>query len=351
VAALDTGFIFQVDGGTSFRGDASGHVWKQIADPRRNVTRYFYDRSDRRLYAVTQRGALIASDDQGETWKSLGVPSQDLTFVHARGNTIVTGYNGTFGAAFVSRDGGATWTSPDSLKSAGTPAGGFVGTDGSLYFVFTLGLFPAYSSLWRSTDGGASWTELTKGMTTIPGTPLLMQSQAYAEGSTIFFTAGRSIWNSTDDGATWKMQNDGMTGSSTGSYTEMAFEGDDIYLLLQPFTSPGQGFGVYHRPASDLGLTGRAAGIEEEARIAGAALLAAPNPSRGSTTITLRLDAPATARVAVYDILGNEVTLLHAGRLDAGESRMSWDGEAPGAYVVRADIGGRIISTIVTRVR
>ena len=60
VAALDTGFILQIEGGNSFRGDATGHVWTQIADPGRNVTRYFYDRSNRRLYAVTQRGALIA---------------------------------------------------------------------------------------------------------------------------------------------------------------------------------------------------------------------------------------------------------------------------------------------------
>src|SRR5690606_25265895 len=149
ITPLADGFLLQVGGKESYRGNASGTTWNKVADPGYNVTRYFYDRTNSRLYAVTQRGALLASTDEGESWTSLGVSSQDLTFVHARGDVIITGYNGTFGAAHLSTDGGQTWTSVSSTAT-GTPSGGLVASDGSIYLQTTTGFFPSSSTLWRS---------------------------------------------------------------------------------------------------------------------------------------------------------------------------------------------------------
>ena len=233
-------------------------------------------------------------------------------------------------------------------------AGGFVGTDGRLYFDFTAGIFPSVSSLWRSGDGGTSWSELTKGTNNIGGTSILMQAQVYAEGSTILFTAGKDIWTSDDDGGSWRTRNEGITPSGTSAITAMAFAGGDLYLLLQAFTPPSATSGVYRRPAAEIGLSGQASSVEVgEHAVAKARLTIAPNPMRDHATITLHLDAPVTARVAVYDMLGDEVALLHDGALEPGEHRMSWEGDgiAAGQYVVRATIDGKVIAGKLTRSR
>ena len=67
-------------------------------------------------------------------------------------------------------------------------------------------------------------------------------------------------------------------------------------------------------------------------------LTAAPNPARGLATLTLTLDAAQSASVAVVDLLGRRVALLHDGPLSAGPHALQIDAAAlpPGLYVVRA---------------
>jgi len=75
----------------------------------------------------------------------------------------------------------------------------------------------------------------------------------------------------------------------------------------------------------------------------GLALSVAPNPVRGAGWLTLTLPAAAPARLAVFDLLGREVALVHDGALPAGAHRLAWPaGLAPGLYVVRAEAAGRV---------
>ncbi|MEO5989456.1 MAG: FlgD immunoglobulin-like domain containing protein [Candidatus Eisenbacteria bacterium] len=78
------------------------------------------------------------------------------------------------------------------------------------------------------------------------------------------------------------------------------------------------------------------------------ALAAAPNPARGSLTVTLasprELDA---CRVAVHDLAGRRMATLWDGPLPAGRRELTWDVRddaaarvAPGMYLVLADAGG-----------
>lgn len=347
VAAIGDGFIMQFGGKASYRGDAAGRAWKTVADPGYNVTRYFYDRSNGRLYAATQRGALLMSADEGTTWTSMGVPAQDLTFVHARGNTIITGYNGSFAGTYISTDGGATWTDVIS-KADGSPSGGFVAADGSIYLHSTVGLFPASGKLWRSRDNGATWTELTAGVQGLAGVSILLQSFVYADGSSIIFNSNNKIFVSTDDGATWTEKSDGILAAGNGSATQMAIHDGYLYALFQAFVEPGTNFGLYRRPLAELGF-GPASAEREETSI-GMTLDVVPNPARGVASVALALERGADVRVAVYDGLGRRVALLHDGPLEAGEHRLRWDDAAPaGAYVVAARIGGRTVTRTLLR--
>jgi len=85
---------------------------------------------------------------------------------------------------------------------------------------------------------------------------------------------------------------------------------------------------------------------EASAAPAGGLRLSAPypNPARNSALITLTSDHSEALRVAVYDVLGREVLLLHEGMATAGQPlalRVETAALAAGAYVVRAS-GARV---------
>ncbi|MEM6782258.1 MAG: FG-GAP-like repeat-containing protein [Bacteroidota bacterium] len=64
-----------------------------------------------------------------------------------------------------------------------------------------------------------------------------------------------------------------------------------------------------------------------------------PNPFRDAATLTLALPEAQAVRVALYDVLGREVALLHDGTAPAGPLTLRVDGRrlASGVYVVRAE--------------
>ncbi len=80
-------------------------------------------------------------------------------------------------------------------------------------------------------------------------------------------------------------------------------------------------------------------------------LAAYPNPFNTVTTIQLAVDQPQNVRVAVFDIRGREVAVLHDGFVEAGGLRaMAFDasGIASGVYVVRANGDTSVGSLTVT---
>jgi|GEM_PF-3139701 len=68
------------------------------------------------------------------------------------------------------------------------------------------------------------------------------------------------------------------------------------------------------------------------------ALDAYPNPARGAATLAVSVPAALDVSVAVYDLLGRRVAVLHEGPMAAGVHALAWDarGLAGGVYVVRA---------------
>ncbi|QXD16220.1 T9SS type A sorting domain-containing protein [Rhodocaloribacter litoris] len=71
-----------------------------------------------------------------------------------------------------------------------------------------------------------------------------------------------------------------------------------------------------------------------------------PNPFHGTTTIRFMLPEAATVRLAVYDLLGREVTTLFSGELPAGSHTVSWAGRdargallPSGVYLYRLEAG------------
>ena len=82
-------------------------------------------------------------------------------------------------------------------------------------------------------------------------------------------------------------------------------------------------------------------------------LTVAPNPFRVRAEVILRSSRSEDVTVAVYDMLGRDVVVLHDGRLAAGEHRIPFGATAlpSGIYMVRATLAGQIHTERFTVVR
>lgn len=64
----------------------------------------------------------------------------------------------------------------------------------------------------------------------------------------------------------------------------------------------------------------------------------APNPFNPSTTITVDIGSSGWMTLAVYDLLGREVTRLHEGRMAVGQRRFHWDGHSSSGIPVTSGL-------------
>lgn len=128
--------------------------------------------------------------------------------------------------------------------------------------------------------------------------------------------------------------------------------GDKEFMFL---TQEGAFLGVGSVPlgAPDAGvvdggmqvmLAASLVGVSDEAQLPGAFRLEQnyPNPFNPSTDIEFQMASPGHARLAVYDLLGREVSLLVDRSLDAGRhtTRFNSTGLASGVYVYRLTAQG-----------
>jgi hypothetical protein len=94
-------------------------------------------------------------------------------------------------------------------------------------------------------------------------------------------------------------------------------------------------------------LTG--VGEPEAAGLPGVRLyLTGPNPATHAVRFLYEIDYPATVRLAIYDVLGRQVCLLHEGPVSADAHEIVWDGRndggrqvASGVYLARLSAGSR----------
>ncbi len=204
-------------GGGVWRSTDSGASWIPLDDHMANlaVCSLVIDPTDpNRLYAGTGEGfsnvdairgdGIFTSSDGGQTWTQMPstAGTADFHYVNslALSSNAQTMLAGTTSGIFRSTDGGVTWTQAstvgisnlaiDPADSSKAVAGGLTG--GRAYF---------------STDGGASWTAATR-PTTNGGRAQVCY--AAADTSTVYASVDAStsqLWRSTDGGQTYTQRN------------------------------------------------------------------------------------------------------------------------------------------------
>jgi PKD repeat protein len=169
------------------------------------------------------------STDDGATWNEMTpnaqwAPRQDFGAVAMPDGSIVVmggggGYNQYYNDVWRSTDNGATWTEMNA-SPGWTPRSGLnsvVLQDGSIVIMGGTSLdqspfeYIYFNDVWRSTDNGATWTEMTSNAGWVPREQA--SSMTMPDGSIVLLGGtgngfwGQDVWRSTNNGATWTQTN------------------------------------------------------------------------------------------------------------------------------------------------
>ena len=294
---------------------------------------------------VTGDGALWARSNAAVTMvRSTGGGAWTTASEGLPANQAAVGVGGSavrvFAAAgtdLYARDAeGSTWAAVPYFNTWGARA---VASDGTRLYAASaifrsLTVPPFFAAEWlhRSTDGGATWSAVT----THPGKPI--ETLTVGTGGVVVTTFADSIAVSADRGASWVKV---AAPETREPATQARVEGAYLYA------SSSNNDRLYRRPLSDLGITVAADAVPS----AGGLRLDRPSPSPARGAVTFRFAAEASVRLAVVDLLGREVAVLHDGPV-TGDQTATLDASrlAPGVYVARLTGGGaHAVQTFVVR--
>lgn len=316
-----------------------------------------------RILAGTYYGGPYTSDGWGNSWTQsstgmtdtngapLGVPS----FV-VDGSSLLAG---TFSlGVYVSIDSGRTWTA----DSSGLPGANGIYSTVNALAVSGNNLFAGTNrGLYESTNDGQSWAPAQSPMDNY-------YIMAFAKIGAELFAAGGGLFRSSDNGMSW-------TNISSYDFTSLAVDGTElfaselnsgVYLSTDSgmsFTPVNTGLSGSAQNVNALSVSGGylIAGTQQEGvwRRAISEMVTAvrgpggmaprvfsleqnfPNPFNPTTTINYKLPRNVHVSLEVYDMLGRRVAVLVNEREDAGSYSVTFNGSglASGVYIYRLEAG------------
>jgi photosystem II stability/assembly factor-like uncharacterized protein len=229
------------------------------------------------------------------------------------------GYENSAAAIYRTANGGTSWT-----KLTASGLSGYV-NDLVVDPVDTDIIYAATESgIYRSTNGGTSFTKVSG---SVSATRCLLMDPG--DNSVIYAaTYGQGVWMTENAGSTWQELNDGLDEMKT---TALALT-PDTWLFCG---TEGRSSLRFYLGTGTGGSTGAELGC--------GTLSVAPNPARGSVTVTFEDTGAADTRLAVYDISGRLVTDLVRGCGSPGTGSVVWNASeeaAPGVYFLVLTSGG-----------
>jgi photosystem II stability/assembly factor-like uncharacterized protein len=187
----------------------------------------------RSIYAAIEAGALVRSQDGGDTWidRTPEGPYDTHTLaLHPRARGRL--YSAAGDGYFESRDGGRTWQSPESGLRHGYLFGVAVDPADPEAVVVSAASGPgrAYSAPAAATyvyakKGGGAWAQVRDGLPEPKGTTISVFATLPDQAHTIYAANNRGIFCSRDAGVRWEM----LDVAWPGRFLEQAVQG----LVLQ----------------------------------------------------------------------------------------------------------------------
>jgi len=340
------------------------------------------------MYVEYQFGNLYKSEDFGNSWDwALGSIYDSRTNwstpVVLDPSDHLTVYYGNY-QVYRSMDGAASWTSISGDLTGGDQGGGFgtittiavSPTDDDVVYVGTDD-----SRVWVTTNGGGAWTNISG---TLPNRWVTRVAVDPISPGTAYVSFSGLRWNedigyvyrTTDYGANWT----DITSDLPAAPVNVVLVDPDIPTRLFAGSDVGcfytEDLGVswdmlgtglpavpifdikIHNPTRTLvaGTHGRSlhsfdltqlpdlAGVTRPEMAGHMGLVSQPNPFRESTEIKFSLARGSAVNLEIYDLAGRKVRSLQAGDLGAGDHQVRWDGRneagrrvASGVYFARLE--------------
>jgi hypothetical protein len=196
--------------------------------------------------------------------------------------------------------------------------------------------FGGYPVILHTTDGGATWTSPSSGITALPYGICFVDAMTGTVVGEYDGGAGTAIFRTTDGGATWTPQSIGTTNCFSMGLSSVSFsDADNGTAVGWEKDTTGK-----YRPLILHTTTGGIASIGGRTGEMPISFFLAqnyPNPFNPSTTIKFDLPTSSRVRLTVYDMLGREVAVLVNERRGAGVHEVRFDGSnlASGVYFYR----------------
>jgi photosystem II stability/assembly factor-like uncharacterized protein len=172
--------------------------------------------TDQTLYITTDQD-MRRSTDNGNTWTTLFATTPYSEYLHISAMTwdpditasptlfVARNIGYSYGEVFRSTDDGLTWqvvlsTPPNTLLY---DVAAVRDADGNLV-VFAVGFSPDIPAVWRSADGGDTWTLANTGLSDFTDLYRVYPSPTFAMDNTVYMTCFGPLHRSTDGGLTWE---------------------------------------------------------------------------------------------------------------------------------------------------
>lgn len=255
------GTVWQQTGPTLFPVNESG----QVNGIGRVCQLKFHPTNPLKMYAVSASGGLWISNDSALTWTKTGTDKLPSTACasacidYTNDNIIYLGtgdpnyYSTDFGI-WKSTDGGATWTQSTTGMGNRLPVEILMDPNNTNILVTATD-----NGIYRSVNAGATWSVVKAG-----GDFKDMQFKP-GSSTTLYAVTSSQFWRSTDFGATWLQITNGVVipGGGSGQGMRMAVSANDsnvVYVgmvkdegTILKSTDGGTSFTtVYHNPSQSL---------------------------------------------------------------------------------------------------
>jgi photosystem II stability/assembly factor-like uncharacterized protein len=200
--------------GRIFYSDYNGYKWKESKkEDTYNVLAFAKTKENTLLSSIFLMG-LYASNDNGETWHSAGLPGDIINSIYLYNDGIIIAGTVRRGVC-ISYDNGFTWKTMNK--------GLYPYRSGSIQINDKNWIFSGVKDggMFRSEDGGLSFKQINNGL----NYPTVM-SILLAGNKKIWTGTGSGIYCSTDDGDSWSLKSNGIK-----------YDGCNIYSIFE--VSPG----------------------------------------------------------------------------------------------------------------
>lgn len=188
---------------------------------------------------VAQKG-MWATDDAGKSWRALGTGAGSAAITNRTKGIVFdpgqpqvfwqTGIFGSGGTLYKTSNGGSTFSQLGMMAFTQLVSVDFTDPERKTLLTGTHGM---KQKVFRSTDGGASWTNVGMNLPADAHNaefPLVLDARTFLVGACGFGTGACGIYRSTDAGGTWTRASDAMVSHFGGPL--WASNGDIYWPML-----------------------------------------------------------------------------------------------------------------------